>query len=281
MSIRPGILYVVATPIGNLEDISKRALRILAEADLIAAEDTRRSHRLLRHYAIDTSLRSYHDFNEEQAGERLLEVLQSGRDVALISDAGTPLISDPGYRLVRAAHEHTIRVVPVPGPSALITGLSAAGLPTNRFLFAGYPPAKKTVRREYLVSLAGETATLVFYEAPHRIRACLVDAVEAFGPEREAVLAREMTKCFETIRKGTIVELLQSTGEAEDRNRGEFVILIRGAEAAPAADTQEAERLLGILLEELPLRKAAALAARITGRKKNELYHLGLKLSKK
>lgn len=278
MPVTPGVLYVVATPIGNLEDISQRALRILGGAHLIAAEDTRHSRRLLQHYAIDTPLRSYHDFNEEQAGERLLEILQSGQDVALISDAGTPLISDPGYRLVRAAHEENIRVVPVPGPSALIAALSAAGLPTDRFLFAGYPPAKKAARREYFASLAGESATLVFYEAPHRIRACLADAVEAFGSEREAVLAREITKRFETFRKGALAILLQSTDEAEGRNRGEFVVLIRGVGAEPAAGEVEAERLLEILLEELPLKKAAALAARITGRKKNELYQLGLAL---
>lgn len=276
MPVRSGVLYVVATPIGNLEDISQRALRILGEVDLIAAEDTRHSRRLLQHYAIDTPLRSYHDFNEEQAGERLLEILQSGQDVALISDAGTPLINDPGYRLVRAAHEQDIRVVPVPGPSALIAALSAAGLPTDRFLFAGYPPVKQAARSDSFASLAGETATLVFYEVPHRIRACLTDAVEVFGPEREAVLAREITKRFETIRKRTLVELLQSTDEAEDRNRGEFVILVRGAEALPATGEAETERLLGILLQELPLKQAATLAARITGRKKNELYSLGL-----
>lgn len=278
MSVRPGVLYVVATPIGNLEDISPRALRILGEVDLIAAEDTRHSRRLLQHYAIGTPLRSYHDFNEEQAGDRLLEILQSGQDVALISDAGTPLISDPGYRLVRAAHERAVRVVPVPGPSALIAALSAAGLPTDRFLFAGYPPAKKAARREYFAALVDETATLVFYEAPHRIRACLADAVEALGPEREAVLARELTKHFETIRKGTLSELSRDANEAKDRSRGEFVVLIRGIEAVPAAGEEETARLLGILLEEMPLKKAAALAAKISGRKKNELYSLGLAL---
>lgn len=180
MANRAGLLYIVATPIGNLEDISQRALRVLAEADCIAAEDTRHSRRLLRHYGIDTALQSYHDFNEERAAAGLLRRLQAGETVALISDAGTPLISDPGYRLVRAAHEQGIRVLPVPGPAALIAALSAAGLPTDRFVFEGYAPAKSAARRDWLDSLAAETRTLVFYEAPHRVRDCLADAVAAF-----------------------------------------------------------------------------------------------------
>lgn len=281
MSIRPGVLYVVATPIGNLEDVSQRALRILGEVDLIAAEDTRHSRRLLQHYAIDTPLRSYHDFNEDQAGEKLLDRLQSGRDVALISDAGTPLINDPGYQLIRAAHECNIRIVPVPGPSALIAALSVAGLPTDRFLFAGYPPVKQVARQDVFADLAAEPGTLVFYETPHRIRACLADAMEALGPGREAVLARELTKIYETVLRGTLSQLLAGVEAHPETTRGEFVLLIHGSGVPSSADDEEMKRVLEILLPELPLKRAAALAARITGRKKNELYSLGLELSNK
>lgn len=281
MAKHTGVLYVVATPIGNLEDISRRALRILAEVDLIAAEDTRHSRRLLQHYAIDTPLRSYHDFNEERAGEDLLAILASGRQVALISDAGTPLISDPGYRLVRAAREEGVAVVPVPGPSAVTTALSVAGLPTDRFAFEGYAPSRPAARRKWLAALADEPRTLVFYETPHRIHDCLADAAAAFGSQREAAVAREMTKRFESIRKGTLGELLQKQSGSTGRQRGEFVVIVHGA--APVSDygDEDASKLLAVLLEELPLKKAAALAAKITGRKKNELYSLGLKLSHK
>lgn len=279
MSDRAGKLYIVATPIGNLEDISRRALDTLTHVDLIAAEDTRHSKRLLSRYAISTPVTSYHDYNERRAVDGLVEKLLTGSEVALISDAGTPLINDPGYQLVAAAHEHGIRVVPVPGPSAVIAALSAAGLPTDSFVFLGYAPEKQPARAAWLKALAGEPRTLILYETPHRIRGCLEDAVAVFGPRRPAALARELTKRFETVRRGDLEELLAAVDSGDVPAKGEFVVLVRGA-AAGQQETEdaEAERVLTLLLEELPLKQAAKLASGITGRKKNELYALGLKL---
>lgn len=278
MSDQPGVLYVVATPIGNLEDISRRALRILAEADLIAAEDTRHSRRLLQHYGIDTPLQSYHDFNEEKTAERLLENLRAGRNVALISDAGTPLISDPGYRLVHAAHLAGLAVVPVPGPSALVAALSVAGLPTDRFVFEGYAPDKRVARKKRLQELSAEPRTIVFYETPHRIQAFLEDAVAVLGPDRPATLARELTKRFETVMQATLQVLLERVSGQEGQRKGEFVVVLRGAAQEERASTDESRRVLSVLLQELPLKQAAALAAKITGGKKNDLYQAGLAL---
>ena len=276
MAETAGALYVVATPIGNLEDIGGRALRILTEVEIIAAEDTRHSRRLLQHYGINTPLQSYHDFNEQRSAKDLMKILQSGRSVALISDAGTPLISDPGYRLVCSARERGIAVIPVPGPCAAITALCAAGMPTDRFVFEGYAPSRKPARRKWFASLAAESRTLVFYEAPHRIADSLADAAAAMGPGREAVLARELTKRFEDIRGGTLAALLGQLQDGAVRPSGEFVVIIHGAETGPGYGEAQVERVLAALLEELPLKKAAALAAKITGRKKNELYQLGL-----
>jgi 16S rRNA (cytidine1402-2'-O)-methyltransferase len=278
VSDRTGKLYIVATPIGNLEDISRRALSVLGEVDLIAAEDTRHSKRLLSHYAITTPLRSYHEFNERRIAEELVEALCAGKDIALISDAGTPLINDPGYHLAAAAHERGIRVIPVPGPCAAVAALSAAGLPTHRFAFEGYAPEKPSARAARLQDLAREPRTLIFYEAPHRIRDFLKDAVAAFGPRREAALGRELTKRFETLRRGKLGELLAAVDGGEIPAQGEFVVVVHGAESRQQEiDDAEAERVLTLLLAELPLKKAAKLAAGITGRKKNELYELGLK----
>ena len=281
VSDQAGKLYIVATPIGNLEDISARALAVLREVDLIAAEDTRHSKRLLSHYAITTPLRSYHDFNERQAAQALMKSLRAGLQVALISDAGTPLINDPGYHLVCAAHEHSIRVVPVPGPCAAIAALSAAGLPTDRFVFEGYAPEKQAARAARFKELAQEPRTLVFYEAPHRIRGFLADAEAAFGARRQATLARELTKRFETIRRDELGALHAAVTEEASWSKGEYVVIVHGAEARREEGEEEAQRVLTILLQELPLKQAAKLAAGITGRKKNELYELGLKLSGK
>jgi 16S rRNA (cytidine1402-2'-O)-methyltransferase len=275
----PGTLYIVATPIGNLLDISARALDVLKSVTLIAAEDTRHSKKLLVHYGIATRQLAFHEHNEKVLANKLLQSLAAGSDVALVSDAGTPLISDPGFYLVRAAHAADIRVVPVPGPSALITALSAAGLPTDRFVFEGYLPSRQAARRLRLQALAAETATLVCYESSHRIGACLADMAELLGADREATVARELTKTFETIRHGTLAGLLDWLLADSNQQKGEFVVLVHGAPGRDAAQLDAAtERTLSLLLTELPLKRAAALAAKITGCSKNALYEYGLKL---
>jgi 16S rRNA (cytidine1402-2'-O)-methyltransferase len=274
-----GTLYVVATPIGNLEDMTPRALRTLSEADLIAAEDTRHSGRLLRHFGIGTKTEAIHEHNERSQVPRLVEILKDGKSIAFITDAGTPLVSDPGFHLVRAARQAGIRVVPVPGACAAIAALSAAGLPSDRFVFEGFPPAKSAARRAVFEKLREESRTLIFYESPHRILESLKDMSEVFGPGREAVLARELTKQFETLHAGGLQELLEWVGHDADQQLGEFVILIHGVPCAEREVVDEAaERVLRILLEELPVSQAAALAARITGLKKNKLYDFALTL---
>jgi 16S rRNA (cytidine1402-2'-O)-methyltransferase len=277
-----GMLYVVATPIGNLGDISARALEVLKAVSLIAAEDTRHSRKLLAHYGIGTALQAVHEHNERDVTGRLLQKLSAGADIALISDAGTPLISDPGYYLVRSARQAGIRVVPVPGPSALIAALSVAGLPTDRFVFAGFLPVKQAARRQRLQGVVTETATLVFYESSHRIVDCLADMVACLGGEREATLARELTKIFETVLTGSLGDLLEQLQADRQQQKGEFVVMVQGAPPRdPAVIDTAAEQVLAVLLSELPLKQAAALAAKITGLSKNVLYEQGLKLKDK
>ena len=271
-----GKLFVVATPIGNLGDLSARALEVLSTVSLIAAEDTRHSKRLLTHFGVGTLLTSLHEHNEDAAAASLVRRLVQGEDVALISDAGTPLISDPGYRLVRAARAAGIAVLCVPGPSALTAALSIAGLPTDRFRFEGFLPTKPAARRQRLLALVDETVTLVFYESSHRILEALVDMTTCLGAGREAVVARELTKVFETVYSGTLEELARQLGESAEQQKGEFVVLVHGAVPHEAALDTETRRILTILLEQLPLKQAAALAARITGVSKNRLYELGL-----
>lgn len=274
-----GMLYVVATPIGNLEDMTPRAVRTLSEADLIAAEDTRHSGRLLRHFGIGTKTEAIHEHNERSQVPRLVEILKGGKSIAFITDAGTPLVSDPGFHLVRAARQAGIRVVPVPGACAAIAALSAAGLPSDRFVFEGFPPAKSAARRAVFEKLREESRTLIFYESPHRILESLKDMSEVFGPGREAVLARELTKQFETLRAGGLEELLEWVGRDADQQLGEFVILIHGVPRSEREVVdEEAGRVLKILLDELPVSQAAALAAKITGLKKNKLYEYALSL---
>ena len=273
-----GTLYVVATPIGNLDDISARALRVLREVALIAAEDTRHSIRLLQHFGIETPLQACHEHNEREQGGRFLTRLLAGDDVALISDAGTPLISDPGFHLVRQARAAGVRVVPVPGACALIAALSAAGLPSDRFSFEGFLPAKSAGRRARLQQLQEDPRTLIFYEAPHRILECLGDMCELFGVERQAVLGRELTKTFETLQGLPLGALRDWVAADSNQQRGECVVLVAGweAPAGEAAVSAEALRVLDLLLAELPLKRAAALAAEITGVRKNLLYQLAL-----
>jgi len=272
-------LYVVATPIGNLSDISARAIETLKQVDLIACEDTRHSTRLLNHLNIQKPLISYHDHNESQQTQNLIGKLQAGQRIALISDAGTPLISDPGYQLVKQAHENNIIVVPLPGPCALITALSASGLPSDRFAFEGFLPAKRQARVETLEKLRAETRTLIFYESTHRISASLEDMVKVFGADRHAVVARELTKAFETLRGGELANLSEWVNEDANQRKGEVVLLVRGADAKEQDEVRvEAEKVLAVLLEELPVKQAAQLAAKITGGKKNALYQMALEM---
>ncbi len=268
-------LYIVATPIGNLADMVPRAVDILQSVALIAAEDTRHSRRLLDHFNIRTRCVAYHDHSTEHELAALLDHLQQGQSVALISDAGTPLVSDPGYRLVDAALRAGLRVVPIPGASAVIAALSAAGLPTDRFIFEGFLPAKTAARRQRLEELVGETRTLVFYEAPHRLQEMLDDMAAVCGGERIAVLARELTKLHETIHRAPLAALRDWVVADANQQRGECVVLLRGADPGDDLAAEQA-RVLRILLEELPLKQAAALAAKVTGGKKNALYELAL-----
>lgn len=274
-----GVLYVVATPIGNLDDWSLRAQATLKRVALIAAEDTRHSLRLLQHFDISTRLVPLHEHNESGRVEALLAGLEQGQDLALISDAGTPLISDPGYRLVAAAQAGGYSVVPVPGACAAIVALSAAGLASDRFIFEGFLPAKAGARQQRLQELVGETRTLIFYEAPHRIAECLADMAAVFGAERRGVLARELTKTFETIRQLPMGELAAWVAADANQQRGEIVLVVEGAPAVVGeAAEREAERLLAVLVKELPVKQAAALAAEFTGLKKNVLYEKALVL---
>jgi 16S rRNA (cytidine1402-2'-O)-methyltransferase len=273
-----GSLYVVATPIGNLDDISARALNILRGVALIAAEDTRHSARLLQHFGISTPLAACHEHNERDQGGRFIARLLAGEDVALISDAGTPLISDPGYHLVRQARAAGVPVVPVPGACALIAALSAAGLPSDRFIFEGFLPAKAVGRRARLEQVREEPRTLIFYEAPHRILECLQDMQAVFGDERPALLARELTKTFETLKGMPLAQLAAWVAADANQQRGECVVLVAGWQA-PEGDESvsgEALRVLDLLLAEMPLKRAAALAAEITGVRKNLLYQVAL-----
>jgi 16S rRNA (cytidine1402-2'-O)-methyltransferase len=269
---KPGTLYIVATPIGNLADITYRAVQILQTVDIIAAEDTRHSRPLLQHYGIQTPLLSLHAHNEQQRSQQLVEKLQQGQTIALISDAGTPLISDPGYYLVEEVRSVGIKVMPIPGVSAVITALSAAGLPTDKFSFEGFLPAKAGARQKRLSALKEETRTLIFYEAPHRIIDLIADMRSIFGSERYAVIARELTKQFETIH-GDILANLQTWLQADmNQQRGEFVVLVKGAETDLSYNSNAAYATLQVLLQELPVKQAASLAAKLTGAKKNELY---------
>lgn len=270
-------LYIVATPIGNLADMTGRAIEVLKSVDLIAAEDTRHSSRLLQHFGIGTRMMSYHDFSEDYRVDSLLEKLSSGLSVALISDAGTPLISDPGYRLVVRARAAGITVVPVPGVCALTTALSVAGLPSDRFAFEGFVSAKRASRVKQFQEWLPEARTMIFYESPHRILECVEDMLTVFGPDRHVVLCRELTKTFETIHGDNLGDLLPWMQNDSNQQRGEFVVLIKGAEAPKSEEVDaEALRVLGILLEDLSVKQAASLAARITGVKKNLLYQRAL-----
>jgi 16S rRNA (cytidine1402-2'-O)-methyltransferase len=273
-----GTLYIVASPIGCLQDISARALEILRTVDIIACEDTRHSATLLQFHGISTPLKAYHSHNEKTCSPVLLAKLQQGQSIALLSDAGTPLVHDPGQALVSDAHASGVRVVPIPGPCALITALSAAGLSAAQFIFAGFLPVKTVARKKQLALILNESRTVIFYEAPHRILASLQDMIETLGGGRSAVLARELTKMHETILSGSLTFLQETLLKDPNQQKGEFVILIAGIEAQETdAQEQEAARILSILSAELPLKQAASLTAQITGVAKNKVYAQGLK----
>lgn len=270
-------LYVVATPIGNLQDMTPRAIEVLQQVELIAAEDTRHSARLMAHCGIDTRLVSVHEHNERQRIETIVHQLQSGASVALISDAGTPLISDPGYVVVKGVREAGFRVVPIPGCVAFITALSAVGLPTDRFAFEGFLPHKSSGRKQQLKGLVGESRTLIFYESPHRILASLKDMQEVFGAERVVAVARELTKTYETIHVDQLSSLIAWMEADTNQQRGEFVVLVHGVETkGEVLLDAKALEVLDILLAELPASQAASLAAKITGLKKKVLYQAAL-----
>ncbi|WP_427979948.1 16S rRNA (cytidine(1402)-2'-O)-methyltransferase [Agarivorans sp.] len=272
-----GSLYIVATPIGNLADITLRALEVLKSVALIAAEDTRNTGRLLSHYEIGTRCVAVHDHNEQQKIAWLEQQLLDGKDIALVSDAGTPLINDPGYHLVSAFRAKGYSVVPIPGACAAIAALSVAGLATDRFLYEGFLPAKTKARQERLNELRQEPRTVVFYESPHRILDSLADIVTCLGPERELVLARELTKTFETIQSLPAQALLDWVKVDPNQQKGEMVLMVAGYQKAQQQLPVEALDTLKLLQAELPLKKAAALTAKIYGLKKNALYDYGLK----
>ena len=271
----PGVLHVVATPIGNLGDLSPRAQATLRSVDAICAEDTRHTRQLLGHFGIERPLVALHEHNEDGLAARLVERLQTGESLALVSDAGTPLVSDPGFRLVRAAREAGLRVSPVPGPSALIAALSVAGLPSDRFVFEGFLPAKAGARRERLQVLASEPRTVLFYESSHRIEEMLADAVQAFGGGRPAVVARELTKLFETVLDGPLEVLAARVAGEADQRKGEFVVLIEGAGDDVDARLAEGRRVYALLAREMKPSLAAKLAADITGAPRKSLYGQG------
>ena len=272
MTTTAGKLWIVATPIGNLDDLSPRARDVLGKVDLIAAEDTRHSAPLLRHFGVGTRCVALHEHNERDASVDLVARMQGGASIALISDAGTPLISDPGFRLVRAAREAGVEVSAVPGPCAAIAALSIAGLPSDRFVFEGFLPPKSSARQSHLESLRSETRTLIFYESSHRILDTLRDAATVFG-ERQAVVARELTKLYETVLDGTLPELCERVAADADQQRGEFVVLIAGSsDVADAARLIEGRRVFELLRDEMPPGRAAKLASAISGAPRNALY---------
>jgi 16S rRNA (cytidine1402-2'-O)-methyltransferase len=271
-------LYVVATPIGNVTDITLRALHVLLLADVVACEDTRKTGALLTRFGLNKHMVAAHQHNEREAAEKLIQRLRAGERVALVSDAGTPAVSDPGARIVDAVRAAGLNVVPVPGASASVTALSASGLLNDRFYFVGFLPAKAKQREAELAALKGANATLVFYEAPHRIVDCVESLVSAFEPTRQVVFARELTKLFEEIHRCPLSEALAWVKADANRERGEFVVLVDAAPPAGAAEDQEAERILQILLSECSVKQAANLAAQITGKKKNALYERALQI---
>ena len=278
---QPGTLYIVATPIGNLADMVPRAVTTLHNVSVIACEDTRHSKKLLSQFSIDTPCITYHDYTDQKSVDKILTRLQHSEDVALISDAGTPLISDPGYRLVAQARLRGFHVIPIPGACAATAALSVSGLPTDKFRFLGFLPAKVGQRKKALEELKAVTETLVFYEAPHLILASLNDLIDVFGQDRLAFMAREVSKTFETYLYGTISQIKTQVNNDSNQQRGEIVIIIAGNTDSTYTHSPETESLVALLLKELPITKAASLAAKITGGDKKQLYQVALSLQNK
>ena len=274
-------LYVVATPIGNLADLTERAVQVLGGVDLIACEDTRHTLKLLQHLGIRKPLISVHDHNERDRIEQVVDHLDAGRSIALVSDAGTPLISDPGYPLVNALRGRGFKVVPIPGASALVTALSAAGLPTDRFIFEGFLPHKSGARRERLDELRNEPRTLVYYESRHRILDSLADMQAIFGAERSVCIARELTKTFESFYSGTFEDVINVVAAEDNHQKGEFVVMVAGNPEPETASAVDIERLFRLLLVELPPKKAAAVISELTGENKKALYQKALEIQGK
>ena len=282
MSDNSGVLYVIATPIGNLQDISDRAKQVLREVDLILAEDTRHSRKLLDHLLITTPMQTYHDHNEQTVIPLVLEMLQHGSKLALISDAGTPLICDPGFHLVKTAYEQGIQVIPIPGPAAFLAALSVSGVPTDKFIFEGFLSTKSTARRKRLQELASETRTMIFYEAPHRILQILEEICDMFGGDRVVCVCRELTKKFETIYRDTCGKVLEQLAGNPMQQKGEFVIILQGSDQKDAHAASEVTRILQILLKhKISVKEVSGIVAEITGARKNEIYGLALHLSEK
>ncbi len=276
-SLAAATLYLVATPIGNLADITRRAVYVLSRVDFIAAEDTRHSQRLLAHLGINTKLQAYHEHNEERVTGRLLDELQAGKSIALISDAGTPLISDPGYRLVSQAHDRGISISPVPGVCAAITALSAAGLATDAFTFEGFPPAKQGARLQFLEQLAAQRRTMIFYISCHRIVETLKDMRAVFGENRRVTYARELTKTFETIKRLPLADLINWVESDDNQRKGEIVLVVEGR-LEVAAENVLVDQYLKILLAELPVKQSVQLVVKMTGEHKNDVYKRALEL---
>lgn len=275
--VSAGTLYLVATPIGNLADITQRAVSVLEQVDVIAAEDTRHSQRLLSYLGISTRLLAYHEHNEEAMTPRLLDELQAGRSIALISDAGTPLISDPGYRLVSQAHDREVTVVPVPGVCAAITALSAAGLPTDAFSFEGFPPAKQGARLSFFERLVDNRQTMIFYVSCHRIVDTLKDMQTIFGADRRVGFSRELTKTFETIKRKPLCEIIDWVEADDNQRKGEIVLVLEG-DTAERSNTVQVDQYLSVLLEELPVKQSVKLVVKMTGEHKNDVYKRALEL---
>ncbi|MBX2823261.1 MAG: 16S rRNA (cytidine(1402)-2'-O)-methyltransferase, partial [Gammaproteobacteria bacterium] len=275
MSVSEGTLYIVATPIGNLDDISARALEVLRSVDVIYAEDTRHSSKLLQHYGIASKTRSLHEHNEQQRIPGAVDDLQAGRTAAVIADAGTPLISDPGFRLVVACHDQQVRVSPVPGPAALVAALCVSGLATDSFVYLGFPPAKAAARREWLAARSQENRTQILYESRHRIKATLSALADTFGAERRATVARELTKTHETVRRDTLDNLVTWIESDTNQQKGEFVLVVEGHPETATSD-RELDRILSVLLGELTVKQSVVIATRLTGLPHRQVYDAAL-----
>ena len=275
--VSAGTLYLVATPIGNLDDITRRAVSVLQGVDIIAAEDTRHSQRLLSALSISTRLVAYHEHNEDAMAETIIRHLRDGKSVALISDAGTPLVSDPGYRLVSRIHDEQLDLVPVPGPCAAIAALSVSGLPTDRFSFEGFPPSKTAARLRFLQQRALYTQTMVFYESCHRIEGMLDDMLQVFGGERRVCYCRELTKTFETVRRAALADIAAWVHADEDQRKGEIVVVVEG-DTRQHGDDERVDEYLVVMMKSLPVKQAVALVAELTGENKNYIYKRALEL---